>query len=62
MQPMADWHLYNVYKDGVAGGLINYIWMFGVIGILVLVIACINLQTSPPPAPKKEPGRSASEK
>ncbi len=43
MQPMADWHLYNVYKNGVAaGGLIDYIRMFGVIGILVLVIACIN--------------------
>jgi ABC-type lipoprotein release transport system permease subunit len=43
MQPMEDWHLYNVYKDGVpAGGLIDYIRMFGVIGILVLVIACIN--------------------
>ncbi|HZE85811.1 MAG TPA: FtsX-like permease family protein, partial [Puia sp.] len=33
----------NVYKNGVpAGGLIDYIRMFGVIGILVLVIACIN--------------------
>ena len=43
MQPMADWHLYSVYKNGVAtGGLIDYIWMFGVIGLLVLVIACIN--------------------
>ena len=43
MQPMEDWHLYNVYKNGVAaGGLIDYIWMFGVIGILVLLIACIN--------------------
>ncbi len=43
MQPMQEWHLYNVYKNGVAsGGLIDYIWMFGVIGILVLVIACIN--------------------
>jgi ABC-type antimicrobial peptide transport system permease subunit len=43
MQPMADWHLYNVYKNGVAaGGLIDYLWMFGIIGILVLVIACIN--------------------
>ena len=43
MQPMADWHLYNVYKNGVAtGGLIDYVWMFGVIGILVLLIACIN--------------------
>jgi putative ABC transport system permease protein len=43
MQPMENWHLYSVYKNGVAtGGLIDYIWMFGVIGILVLVIACIN--------------------
>jgi ABC-type antimicrobial peptide transport system permease subunit len=43
MQPMQEWHLYNVYKNGVAsGGLIDYIWMFGVIGILVLAIACIN--------------------
>ena len=43
MQPMADWHLYNVYKNGVAtGGLIDYIRMFAVIGILVLLIACIN--------------------
>jgi putative ABC transport system permease protein len=43
MQPMEDWHLYSTYKNGVAtGGLIDYIWMFGVIGILVLVIACIN--------------------
>jgi len=43
MQPMKDWHLFNVYKNGVpAGGLIDYIRMFGVIGILVLVIACIN--------------------
>ena len=43
MQPMADWHLYNVYKNGVAsGGLIDYIRMFAVIGVLVLLIACIN--------------------
>ena len=43
MQPMADWHLYSVYKNGVAtGGLIDYIRMFAVIGLLVLVIACIN--------------------
>ncbi len=43
MQPMKDWHLYTEYKNGVAtGGLIDYVWMFGIIGVLVLVIACIN--------------------
>lgn len=43
MQPMKDWHLYTEYKNGIAvGGLIDYVWMFGIIGVLVLVIACIN--------------------
>jgi len=43
MQPMKDWHLYTEYKNGVAvGGLIDYVWMFGIVGVLVLVIACIN--------------------
>ena len=41
--PLADWHLYSEYKNGVAsGGLISYVRIFGVIGILVLLIACIN--------------------
>lgn len=41
--PLTDWHLYSEYKDGVAsGGLISYVRIFGVIGILVLLIACIN--------------------
>jgi putative ABC transport system permease protein len=43
MQPMADWHLYTEYRNGVAsGGLIEYIRMFSIIGGLVLLIACIN--------------------
>jgi len=43
LQGMKDWHLYTEYKNGVAvGGLIDYVWMFGIIGLLVLVIACIN--------------------
>jgi len=43
MQPMKDWHLYTEYKNGIAvGGLIDYVWMFGIIGVLVLIIACIN--------------------
>jgi putative ABC transport system permease protein len=43
MQPMKDWHLYSNFKNGVAaGGFIDYVKMFSLIGILVLVIACIN--------------------
>jgi len=43
LQPLKDWHLYTDYKNGVvAGGLIDYVRMFGIIGVLVLLIACIN--------------------
>jgi putative ABC transport system permease protein len=43
MQPVKDWHLYSDFKNGKAvGGFIDYIHMFGIIGILVLLIACIN--------------------
>lgn len=43
MHPLANWHLYNDFKNGkVAGGFVDYVWLFGMIGILVLAIACIN--------------------
>jgi len=42
MQPLKDWHLYSDYKNGVAGGFIDYVKMFSIIGLLVLIIACIN--------------------
>jgi len=42
MQPMNDWHLYGDYKNGVATGFITYVKMFSIIGMLVLLIACIN--------------------
>jgi putative ABC transport system permease protein len=43
MQEMKDWHLYSDFKNGIAtGGLISYVRIFSVIGILVLLIACIN--------------------
>lgn len=41
--PMSRWHLYSDYKDGVnTGGLITFVWLFGTIGIFVLLLACIN--------------------
>jgi putative ABC transport system permease protein len=43
MQPLKDWHLYTDYKNGAAvGGLIDYIRLFSIVGIMVLLIACIN--------------------
>jgi len=41
--PMNNWHLYAEFKNGVnTGGAIQYVWMFGVIGLFVLLLACIN--------------------
>ncbi len=43
MQPMADWHLYTEFKNGYpSGGLIDYIRLFSITGVLVLLIACVN--------------------
>ena len=43
MHPMKDWHLKSNWKNGVnTGGLIEYVWLFGIIGIFVLLLACIN--------------------
>lgn len=43
LQPLTDWHLYGRYEHGkVAGGYIEYLRIFGLIGLLVLLIACIN--------------------
>ncbi|MHA4810128.1 ABC transporter permease [Flavitalea flava] len=43
LHPLKDWHLYSDFKNGkVAGGFIDYVRMFSIIGILVLLIACIN--------------------
>jgi ABC-type antimicrobial peptide transport system permease subunit len=43
IHPLKDWHLYSDFKNGkVAGGFIEYVRMFSIIGALVLLIACIN--------------------
>jgi len=43
LHPVADWHLYSEFKNGKeSGGFIDYVRMFSIIGILVLLIACIN--------------------
>ncbi|MBX2922484.1 MAG: ABC transporter permease [Chitinophagaceae bacterium] len=43
LHPMSKWHLYNDYKDWVnTGGKIEYVRLFGLVGIFILLIACIN--------------------
>lgn len=43
LHPMTDWHLRSNWNDGVhTGGLIDYIWLFGAVGVFVLLLACIN--------------------
>lgn len=43
LQPMSKWNLYNEFKDGKnSGGNIQYVWLFSIIGMFVLLLACIN--------------------
>jgi len=43
LMPMSKWHLYSEFKNGInTGGAIQYVWMFGIIGAFVLLLACIN--------------------
>jgi len=41
--PMSRWHLYSEFKNGQSvGGRIQFVWLFGIIGSFVLLLACIN--------------------
>jgi putative ABC transport system permease protein len=43
LDPMRNWHLYGEFKNGTnTGGAIQYVWMFGIVGVFVLLLACIN--------------------
>ena len=43
LHPMEKWHLYSDFKDGkIAGGRIQFVWLFGIISVFVLLLACIN--------------------
>ena len=43
LNPMSKWHLESEFKNGVnTGGAIKYVWLFGIIGGFVLILACIN--------------------
>jgi ABC-type antimicrobial peptide transport system permease subunit len=43
LHPMDRWHLYGKFLNGKDGpGFLSYVQLFAVIGVLVLLIACIN--------------------
>jgi putative ABC transport system permease protein len=43
LHPMSRWHLYSEFKEGnPESGRIVYVRLFGLIGVFVLLLACIN--------------------
>jgi predicted permease len=41
--PMSKWRLYSDFKDGKnVGGMIEYVRMFSIIALIILLIACVN--------------------
>ncbi len=44
LQPMKNWHLYNEFENGqiATSQRLQFVWFYGVIGLFVLFLACIN--------------------
>ncbi|MBA4057318.1 MAG: ABC transporter permease, partial [Marivirga sp.] len=43
VQPMSRWHLFPTWKNGVETGTrMQFVWLFSIIGLFVLILACIN--------------------
>ena len=42
LYPMEKWHLWADFHNGVFSGLIDVVWLFGIVGVFVLMLACIN--------------------
>ncbi|HAO48517.1 MAG TPA: ABC transporter permease [Runella sp.] len=43
LNPMKNWYLYSEFKDGYpATGRITFVWLFNIVGVFVLLLACIN--------------------
>jgi len=42
--PMRKWHLYSTFENGVpvTSEAMKFIWFYGIIGLFVLLLACIN--------------------
>lgn len=42
LHPMDKWHLWSDWKNGINSGMIDMVWLFGIVGVFVLLLACIN--------------------
>jgi putative ABC transport system permease protein len=43
LHPISKWHLYEEFTNGVnTGGRIRFVWLFGIVCIFILMLACIN--------------------
>lgn len=43
LHPMDKWHLYNTFTNGQAsGGRIQFVRLFAIIGVFIILLACIN--------------------
>jgi putative ABC transport system permease protein len=43
LYPMDKWHLYSDFKNGKpVGTRLQFVWLFAMIGVFVLLLACIN--------------------
>lgn len=44
LQPMNKWHLHSKYENGVnvTSEQMQFVWLYGIIGAFVLLLACIN--------------------
>jgi len=60
LYPMKHWHLYSTFENGKAiGGIIDFIRLFAIIAIVIVVMACmnfVNLATAQSERKAKETG------
>jgi putative ABC transport system permease protein len=42
LYPMSRWHLYNAEQTSGSRDKMQYVWLLGLIGVFVLLLACIN--------------------
>ena len=43
LHPMKKWRLYSEFENGInVGGRIDRVWLLGIIGVFILLLACIN--------------------
>ncbi|MEM8523134.1 MAG: ABC transporter permease [Bacteroidota bacterium] len=44
LHPMKKWHLFNEFENGVnvTSNRLRFVWFYGIIGFIVLLLACIN--------------------